>query len=737
MKSFLVGFLLVIFYIFFGTEACSLEGNGQEVVMMSNNTFYNGTVGDNTTWFFLTNFTQIKDLFLSVYLIGYGTSNETQNSAVVQMLVVDDDNHGVGIVTTAIPLGRATSDRRQLFCLNNVQEALCFYSLGTVGVQFSVRAFVMDPRLRNNETEHSFIGNIPHYWFYDFIFNQANNFSQVEVTINANVPNDSRIATLSAVNHSSCSVVVNDFAPSRFYLTWSTRATMILPMYLVTEGVGENQIIRWYFKLLCLECIHDDRKLYNITLTLRPFQYYLTPWMFVVLFPIFCCGVVLSISMLVIKVSNKKSWGDFYDVTKNNVPPVPSQNLNSDNNANTKGSFFTKHAFLCVTILFALFFLVPGVQVVIASYTRLLITGDLDMCYYNELCMIYLGPIPAGNNLMSNMPYFFVGTMLFIFLRFLRYFRLHPPLRLRFMVPSDETILEALTISIVGEGICSMLYHVCPTRANFQLDTAFMFFISGLSIVELYRKYCGHQPHWFVPYFILGVTILANFIGTLFDTETQNKQYKWIFQVGLLSFWFLVIGAVVYWQRQFRPQSLKYIWKWKFGWVLLVIIIVVTYITFGQSDDLANMILFTMVAVCFILMVAYGIASIRCFPCHCGLIRCRQRCPLLAIFYWIFLTFGTTILWVTALYQFYFNGVTDKVKDPAESREMNKKCLESLFNFFDYHDLWHILSSFGLLGQTLILVSLPENIANDDYLEIHKEKFAFPSFTTPLLSESI
>jgi len=100
MKSFLVGFLLVIFYILFATEACSLEGNGQEVVMMSNNTFYNGTVGDNTTWFFLTNFTQIKDLFLSVYLIGYGTSNETQNSAVVQMLVVDDDNHGVGIVTT-------------------------------------------------------------------------------------------------------------------------------------------------------------------------------------------------------------------------------------------------------------------------------------------------------------------------------------------------------------------------------------------------------------------------------------------------------------------------------------------------------------------------------------------------------------------------------------------------------------------------------------------------------------
>jgi hypothetical protein len=543
------------------------------------------------------------------------------------------------------------------------------------------------------------------------------------------------LATLSAVNHSSCTVVVNDLAPNRFQLTWSTRATMILPMYLIRKGAIMGNQIRWYFRTLCLDCM-QDRKLYNITLTLRPFQYYLVPWVFVIIFPLVCCGIILSVSLFVIKSSQTKEWGNFYDISKNAT--ITDSN---NNGPNGRRSFFMTHAFFCVTVLFGIFFLVPGIQVVIASYAQLLITGNMDMCYYNELCMIYLGSVPAGNNLMSNIPYVIIGLSLYVFLRYLRYLRLDHPLRLRFMVPSDEAILESLALSIVGEGICSMLYHVCPSRANFQLDTAFMFFISGLSIVELYRKYCGHQPHWFVPYFILGIIILANFIGTLFDIEQHLEDYKWIFQLGILLFWFGVIVAVIYWQKRLQPRHLKYIWKWKFGWVVLVIAATITYITLGQSDDLANMILFTTVAACFILMVAYGIASIRCFSCNCGHIRCRQQCPLLTQFYWIVLTLATTALWITALYQFYFNGVTDKVKSPAESREMNKRCLETLFNFFDYHDLWHILSSFGLLGQILILISLPENILNhgeddgDDSDNKTEERRMLSSLMTPLLTD--
>jgi glutamate 5-kinase len=100
MRPFFVGLFFVVFHCFFRIDACTLGNNGGNVVLMSNDTFYDGTVGDNTTLFFMTNFTQGPDLFLAVDLIGYLTSNETQNPTVVQMNIVDDDNHAIGIMTT-------------------------------------------------------------------------------------------------------------------------------------------------------------------------------------------------------------------------------------------------------------------------------------------------------------------------------------------------------------------------------------------------------------------------------------------------------------------------------------------------------------------------------------------------------------------------------------------------------------------------------------------------------------
>lgn len=46
---------------------------------------------------------------------------------------------------------------------------------------------------------------------------------------------------------------------------------------------------------------------------------------------------------------------------------------------------------------------------------------------------------------------------------------------------------------------------------------------------------------------------------------------------------------------------------------------------------------------------------------------------------------------------------TDKAGSPEQSRNMNQECLWG-FDFFDYHDLWHILSSFALhLGTHIVM----------------------------------
>ena len=43
---------------------------------------------------------------------------------------------------------------------------------------------------------------------------------------------------------------------------------------------------------------------------------------------------------------------------------------------------------------------------------------------------------------------------------------------------------------------------------------------------------------------------------------------------------------------------------------------------------------------------------------------------------------------------FFFKSVTDKFLPMNESNLLNKPCV--LFNYFDYHDIWHILSAIGL-----------------------------------------
>ena len=43
---------------------------------------------------------------------------------------------------------------------------------------------------------------------------------------------------------------------------------------------------------------------------------------------------------------------------------------------------------------------------------------------------------------------------------------------------------------------------------------------------------------------------------------------------------------------------------------------------------------------------------------------------------------------------YFFKSVTNKFLTIEESNKLNQPCV--LFNYFDYHDIWHILSSIGL-----------------------------------------
>ena len=66
--------------------------------------------------------------------------------------------------------------------------------------------------------------------------------------------------------------------------------------------------------------------------------------------------------------------------------------------------------------------------------------------------------------------------------------------------------------------------------------------------------------------------------------------------------------------------------------------------------------------------------------------------------------FVVVAIMTIALHFFIDEATTDKSKSPEKSRDLNKECAWA--NFFDDHDKWHILSSFGLFMGALMLIHL-------------------------------
>lgn len=63
---------------------------------------------------------------------------------------------------------------------------------------------------------------------------------------------------------------------------------------------------------------------------------------------------------------------------------------------------------------------------------------------------------------------------------------------------------------------------------------------------------------------------------------------------------------------------------------------------------------------------------------------------------------GTVGIWIAALVFFFDKETTNKVKSPEQSRDLNQECY--WLDFFDSHDIWHILSSFALLMSALLAI---------------------------------
>ena len=331
-------------------------------------------------------------------------------------------------------------------------------------------------------------------------------------------------------------------------------------------------------------------------------------------------------------------------------------------------------------------------QFVFANWHLMIQEGDKDTCYYNDFCyrVSKYDDIPF-NLMISNLAYMIHGLILAISVMYMEaklYSRQIDPPKHAFSMG------YAFAWALFFEGCFSLVYHLCPSKLTFQFDTGFMFVIAGLIVVLLYngiemKENSGERGFVdaanFFLYFLVPLYIF-NYFGTLSHSETELVNAPAFFTFVVI--WWILITFWTGWKL--FPDfscSISYIEENPCKFIFVVVGFVLPFISCGYfSSNIPIAFLFTCI-------LEGIIAIIGTLWCNRKKIKwAKSKCAICFQVAYIALM---AILWCVAGRIFFKKATTDKTFTPEKSRDYNQDCI--ILNFFDYHDLWHILSSHALL----------------------------------------
>ena len=309
------------------------------------------------------------------------------------------------------------------------------------------------------------------------------------------------------------------------------------------------------------------------------------------------------------------------------------------------------------------------------------------------------------------------------------------------------SIPYAFAWALCFEGMYSALYHLCPSKLAFQFDTAFMFVMASLSVILMYNGIettpCTKAVHAkrrvgaanFFLFFLVPLFVL-NYFGTMYHSEAGLTK---VIPFSIcLCLWMLIMAVWVLYKLCPKECTDRCIC---FKSILLIASNERAYQTWPLEDSNNNIISkcprpnYVFFGFCSIgFLAAIGLivlALVGWFGfAEAFLYLCLGESALVAVGvflvsswlenspkWWrkfaIKILFGIAIVVVivVAVYFFREKATTDKSKSPEKSRDLNRECFSS--DFFDDHDIWHILSSSGLFMGALMMIHVSYESPND------------------------
>ena len=345
-------------------------------------------------------------------------------------------------------------------------------------------------------------------------------------------------------------------------------------------------------------------------------------------------------------------------------------------------------------------------QFVFADWHLMIQEGDKDTCYYNDFCyrVSKYDDIPF-NLMISNLAYMIHGLILAISVMYME-----AKLFSRFRNSNDLPPQYAFSMgyafawALFFEGCFSLVYHLCPSKLTFQFDTGFMFVIAGLIVVLLYngiemKENSGERGFVdaanFFLYFLVPLYIF-NYLGTRSHLTPGLVNAPAFFTFAAI--WWILITFWTGWKL--FPDfscSISYMKenRGKCFWFFLGFVL--PFILCGFfSSNIPETFLFTCIAECMIAIIGNALCNWE--KIKRAILANKKRNVCIQVAYIVLMV----ILWCVAGWIFAKKATTDKTLSPEKSRDYNQECI--ILNFFDAHDLWHILSSHALLMSAYVVM---------------------------------
>ncbi|KAJ8978689.1 hypothetical protein NQ317_004217 [Molorchus minor] len=249
-------------------------------------------------------------------------------------------------------------------------------------------------------------------------------------------------------------------------------------------------------------------------------------------------------------------------------------------------------------------------------------------------------------------------------------------------IPVHYGIYHAMGVALIIEGLLSASYHICPSQSNYQFDTSFMYIMAVLCMIKLYQnRHPDINANAYSTFTVLGATIFVAMIGIL-----DGSLAIWIIFIlayiilcAVLSFKIYFVNYVLYGVKQLKEN----------------------YENHGFRNDM----LVPIRKARFTLLCITNVANFAMILVGFCLYTDKET------------DFGTFLLGLlmgnTVIYGGFY--VCMKVT-PAESRHLNQNCI--MLNFFDKHDVWHLLSAPALYFSFMFLMCLDDDIIDTNQKEI-------------------